>query len=222
MCTIAETPRLPEHCIAYAFTVEWERTFPNKTLDKDSPEDMNWVYQQALARANKHGIQGVTYFKTIGVVKNIIPAVASTNAIIAGMCVSEAVKILTFCSQTMNTYCMYMGSQGIYSYTFEYLRKDNCIVCSDAADTKSLTLSAGMTLQEFIELLQQDAQFQLKKPSITSDTNSLYMQNPPSLEKALRHNLDKPLGELIENDDILTVTDPMLFEISLSIQIHFS
>jgi ubiquitin-activating enzyme E1 C len=220
MCTIAETPRLPEHCIAYAFTLEWEHHFPNKKLDKDSPDDMNWVYLKALERANKFGIQGVTYFKTIGVVKNIIPAVASTNAIIAAACVLEAFKLLTFSAQTMNNYFMYMGSEGIYSPTFEYSRKEECIVCSDTTATRQVSVKGNTLLVEFIEILKKNPNYQLKKPSITTAIKSLYMQAPKSLELDLRPNLDLPLNNLVTDGEILTITDPMLHEISLSIQIN--
>ena len=218
MCTIAENPRVAEHCIAYAFIVEWERHFPDKKLNKDSPDDMQWVYQKALERAQKFGIEGVTYFKTMGVVKNIIPAVASTNAVISASCVCEALKVLTFCGQSLNTYFMYMGSQGLYTPTFDYGRKENCIVCASA--TKQLTLSRSTPLKELIQLLCDDISLQLKKPSIVGETTTLYMQSPPSLEAATRKNLELSLGELITSGEVLTVTDPMLREISLSVQIE--
>jgi len=218
LCTIAETPRRPEHCIAYAFILEWPKQFPEKKLDKDSPEDMKWVYEKALERAKKYNIEGVTYMHTMGVVKTIIPAVASTNAIVSAACVSEAVKILTFCSQTLNTYMMYMGSEGVYSHTFVYEKKHDCAVCS--TETHKIELTKEATLNELIQILR-DGDLRLGAPSMTTATKTLYMQKPPALEKATRKNLDKPVSSLIDADEEIVVTDPILQSINLSLSISF-
>uniref|UniRef100_A0A7S0CHK5 NEDD8-activating enzyme E1 catalytic subunit n=1 Tax=Proboscia inermis TaxID=420281 RepID=A0A7S0CHK5_9STRA len=206
MCTIAETPRLPEHCISYAFMLEWNKEFPDKKLDKDSPDDMQWVYKTALKRAEKYKILGVTYSLTMGVVKNIIPAVASTNAVIAAACVNEAVKLITFCSHSLNTYMMYMGSAGVYSHTFVFERKDDCPVCTSTI--RNMKVCRKMTLNELIQNLC-DGDLRLKKPSITSANSTLYMQKPPALEKSTRKNLDKTLSSLIGNGEELIITDPV-------------
>ena len=158
----------------------------------------------------------------MGVVKNIIPAVASTNAIIAASCVNETVKLLSFCSQTLNTYMMFMGSAGVYSHTFVFEQKEDCPVC--ASKVRKISISSKMSLNELIQILC-DSDLRLKKPSITSagSNKTLYMQNPPTLEKALRPNLDKPLLSLIgENGDELIVTDPIFpGEMALTLKIEF-
>jgi ubiquitin-activating enzyme E1 C len=219
LCTIAETPRRPEHCIAYASILLWPKEFPDKKLDKDSPDDMKWIYERALERANKYNIGGVTYMLTMGVVKNIIPAVASTNAIVSAVCVSEAVKILTFMSQSLNTYMMYMGSEGIYSHTFVYERKEDCPVCT--ATVRKMTLHGKTTLNELIQQLCE-GDLRLKAPSMTTADKTLYMQKPPALEQATRPNLDKALSTLITSGAEISVTDPVLHNLNLSLAITFS
>ena len=55
-------------------------------MDGDDPKHIQWILDVALTRGKEFQIHGITYSLTQGVVKNIIPAIASTNAIIAGRC----------------------------------------------------------------------------------------------------------------------------------------
>ncbi len=83
--------------------------------------------EKATARAKEFGIQGVTYSLTQGVVKNIIPAIASTNAIVAAACANEAFKMATNCATYINNYMMYVGDSGIYTHTFALEPKEDCL-----------------------------------------------------------------------------------------------
>eukprot|EP01084_Bolivina_argentea_P129244 228287_1 len=82
LCTIADTPRLPEHCISYAYMLQWPQVFKDKTFDPDKPEHLCWVFERASERAEQAGIEGVTYTLTLGVVKNIIPAAERRNVLL--------------------------------------------------------------------------------------------------------------------------------------------
>ena len=67
--------------------------FVDTKLDGDDPEHIKWLLNTALARAKEFNIPGVTYSLTQGVVKNIIPAIASTNAIVSGIVIIEVEQL---------------------------------------------------------------------------------------------------------------------------------
>jgi NEDD8-activating enzyme E1 len=223
LCTLATIPRQPEHCIEWAHIMAWEQEKPYPKLDNDDPEHITWLYQKARARAEEFNITGVTYTLTQGVIKNIIPAIASTNAIIAASCCNEAFKIATSTNPPLGfeeNYMMYSGNDSIYTYTFKHEKKSDCPVCGTAA--RNLQVDPNLTLEEFIESLAARPEAQLKKPSIRSEEKTIYMQSPKSLELKTRPNLAKKMGELIENGEEIGVSDPSLGSVNFKFRLQFS
>ncbi|KAK7693721.1 hypothetical protein QCA50_003293 [Cerrena zonata] len=217
ICTIANTPRLPEHCIEWASVLEWPRVHGEKKLDTDDPEHIGWLYNTALTRAKEFKIEGVTWSLTQGVVKNIIPAIASTNAIIAASCCNEAFKIATSSAAFLNNYFMLIGTEGVYSYTFEHEKRKECPVCG--GESLDITISKEWTVERLIEMLVEKQDIQIKKPSLSSGIKQIYFQAPPQLEQATRPNLEKKVSELVEDGGEVTVTSSTLpFNLSLRIK----
>ncbi|KAG8510585.1 NEDD8-activating enzyme E1 catalytic subunit, partial [Galemys pyrenaicus] len=154
MCTIASMPRLPEHCIEYVRILQWPKEQPfgeGVQLDGDDPDHIQWIFQKSLERASQYNIRGVTYRLTQGVVKRIIPAVASTNAVIAAVCATEVFKIATSAYIPLNNYLVFSDVDGLYTYTFEAERKENCPACSQLP--QNIQFSPSAKLQEVLDYL---------------------------------------------------------------------
>jgi len=161
----------------------------------------------------------VTWSLTQGVVKNIIPAIASTNAIIAASCCNEALKIATSAAPYLNNYFMLIGTEGIYSFTFEHERKPDCPVCGD--NSKPATISSEMTVEELLEWLTEKQDIQAKKPSLSHGGKPIYLQAPPQLEQATRPNLTKKVSQLVPAGNEIVVTSNTL-PFSLNLQISYA
>ena len=212
MCTIATRPRLPEHCIAWAKSVLWPKPTEeggraDDDLDGDDPEHIKWLFEKATERATQYDIKGVTYRLTQGVVKNIIPAVASTNAVIAAACANEALKMMTGCSPKLQNYMMFNCAEGVYNAVHEQERKVDCAVCS--GKPVPFNCSADLTLEAMLEELKIHPAFQLKDPSAIAkradgSNQSLHL----TFSKATEANLPKTLGELgLTNGQEVSVVD---------------
>ncbi len=214
LCTLAHTPRLPEHCVEYVRILLWPKDNPfggeDVGIDGDDPAHINWIYERSLERAAQYGIAGVTHRLTQGVVKRIIPAVASTNAVIAAACALEVFKVATSSADPLNNYMVYNDSEGIYTYAYEAEKNPDCLACGQTVHVMKLKPSAK--LQDFVSALVNGATYQMRGPGITTTVDgrnrTLYMPNVASIEAATRPNLKKTLAELgLRSGSELVVAD---------------
>jgi ubiquitin-like 1-activating enzyme E1 B len=111
-------------------------------FDKDNRFTMCFVTAASNLRSRIFHIAPMTYHDAKGVAGNIIPAIASTNAIIAGLQVAQAIRMLTLCAQgtpltkehCLTTYCQRMPTRRGY-----YLQpsqpdpsNEGCYVCNSS------------------------------------------------------------------------------------------
>lgn len=131
---------------------------------------------------------------------------------------------------------MLIGTDGVYSFTFEHEKRPECPVCGGEA--VDMSISKELTVDKLIETLieRQDMYVhcqniwmemltshcrQIKKPSLSSESKQIYFQAPPQLEEATRPNLEKKVSELVDDGGEITVTATTL-PFSLSLRIHYT
>ncbi|XP_005995287.1 NEDD8-activating enzyme E1 catalytic subunit isoform X6 [Latimeria chalumnae] len=193
-------------------------------LDGDDPEHIQWIFQKSLERAAQFNITGITYRLTQGVIKRIIPAVASTNAVIAAACATEVFKIASSAYIPLNNYLVFNDVDGLYMYTFEAERKENCPACSQLP--QEIQFQSSAKLQEVLDYLTNSASLQMKSPAITATLDgknkTLYLQTVASIEERTRPNLSKSLKELglVDGQELavadVTTPQTVLFKLHLT------
>jgi len=210
-CTIAATPRIPEHCIAFAMQMEWPKEKPEGLhIDGDDPEHVAWIHERALARARSFGINEFDQKFTQGFVKNIIPVCASTNAIISAGVANEAFKIATQCARNINNWLMFNGLEGVYTSSQLLEQNDDCLVCS--LQGVKLEFDPRYTLQQLREYLITDTKKfkSVTDPSLISrdaDGNQKWLYMTGFLAAVTTVNLPKPLTELIQDGEVVLLTN---------------
>ncbi|XP_046384546.1 NEDD8-activating enzyme E1 catalytic subunit-like [Ischnura elegans] len=199
LCTLASTPRLPEHCIEYAKLILWPRSNPwgkDTLLDKDDPQHLEWIYEKSLERAVHYGIKGLNYALVEGVLKNVIPAVASTNSVIGAACATEVFKIITHSILPMRNHLYFNNMDGVYAQCHELEREEECSSCANVPYIIEEDLCC--TLENLINTLRY--KFKVKNPCVRAfikeELKMLYMPSIPAIEKRTRGNLNKSLREM--------------------------
>jgi len=111
---------------------------------------------------------------------------------------------------------------GVYTYTYEAERKENCLACSQVPQEIEIK-DSKYKLQNLIDLLCERPDLQMKSPALTAiidgKCKTLYMQMVASIEKKTRENLSKTLIELGLKDgteiNVADVTTPNTITLKL-------
>jgi len=190
------------------------------TLDKDNLEHMSWLYNKAQERAKKFGITGVTFTKTQQVVKNIIPAIASTNALVSAACTNEAWKYVTFTSQKLDNYYMFVGHTGISGQLFSYAANPECRVCRPVIFAK---FKKEQTLGELLKWLSDDKELgEVKTMHNALSMESIYLVMASGSNDLYKKKEAQALSEIVENDSLLNVTSVKTGQKGRKVYVKFS
>ena len=192
-CTLATTPRKPEHCISWAFRIAWDHERKNETVDGDNDEHITWIRNKAIQHARKFNLEEdkITFPFTKIVVKNTVAAIASTQAIVASMCVTEALKYITQTGPNINNNLNFFGSSmsvGVNINNYLFNRKSDCSVCG--VRLTQVKYVEDETVAQLLDRLESDHNYKVKT---LIGPNSINIVNP--LFPQLKANLEKKISE---------------------------
>jgi len=121
------------------------------TFDKDDEATLDFVVGAANMRASSFGIESKTIFEVKEMAGNIIPAIATTNAIVAGLVVLQALKVLRNDWSTARMVHFSKKSDKAFSREQLSTPNPNCAVCRNAYIELKIR-SSEMTLSSLVKI----------------------------------------------------------------------
>lgn len=175
---------------------------PIISFDKDDDETLDFVTAAANIRSTVFGIDRKSKFDIKQMAGNIIPAIATTNAIVAGLCVLQAYKVLK--GEYQQTKELFLAPTNL-NRTMESTPfrppNPNCPICGVYQTSVSVDMEKA-TLKDIVEdFVRLELGYGEKEFAVNNEAGPLY--DPEETE-----NLSKKLSELgIKADSTLTVID---------------
>ncbi|XP_061362188.1 SUMO-activating enzyme subunit 2 [Gastrolobium bilobum] len=194
------------------FFMKREKVIGNLSFDKDDQLAVEFVTGAANIRAASFGIPLHSLFEAKGIAGNIVHAVATTNAVIAGLIVIEAIKVLQ--NDTKNyrmTYCLEHPSRNMLLMPVEPFEPNkSCYVCSETPLLLEINTQRSK-LKDFVEKVVK-AKLGMNLPLIMNASNLLYEAGDveEDMFPIYEANLEKVLAELpspVTGGTMLTVED---------------
>ena len=173
---------------------------PAITFDKDDEDTLDFVAACANLRSIVFGIEPQSKFDIKQMAGNIIPAIATTNAMTAGLCVLEALKVMR--GDYFRAKMVFLERSGARAVNSESLRPPNpdCAVCGVATSRLEID-PARATIKDLVDdVLKNELEYG-EELTIMNEVGPVYDQYDDD-------NIDKKFAELdIKDGSFLTVVD---------------
>lgn len=170
---------------------------PIITFDKDDSDTLEFVTASANIRSIVFGIEPRAKFDVKQMAGNIIPAIATTNAIVAGLCVLASFKVLKGeYAQAKEVFLTPFAAARLLAPDRPREPNPECPVCSvfNATVTADLTRA---TLADMVEVLRNQLGLGEREIVVNNDVGVIYDVDETD-------NLPKKLTELGKNTRLRT------------------
>ncbi|KAI1076394.1 hypothetical protein F5B20DRAFT_584303 [Whalleya microplaca] len=175
---------------------------PTITFDKDDDDTLDFVAASANIRSHVFGIDGKSRFDIKQMAGNIIPAIATTNAIVAGLCVLESFKVLKGqYDEAQEVFLTPFANQRLLAPDRPRAPNPDCPICSLYTTSVYVDLSRA-TLNDLVEdFVRLQLGYGEKEFAVNSEAGLLY--DPDETD-----NLQKLLTDLgIKQDSLVIIVD---------------
>eukprot|EP00758_Cryptobia_borreli_P002760 Tbor_TRINITY_DN3264_c0_g2::TRINITY_DN3264_c0_g2_i1::g.23742::m.23742/K10686/UBE1C, UBA3; ubiquitin-activating enzyme E1 C len=185
MCTLESVPRSTEHCILYVKQKTWEDKWPfgpSVGIDGDDLNHVDWIMQHAKERQEKFNIPGIIDISfTQGIIKNSIPTIGFTNAMVGGLMVNEMIKYISGIAKQGPHFTFFNGRHDFVMNSTDIALESPCSVCHPQRHLYIKDKLDSISLAEVLSMIHEHPDFIKLGVEKDKESNSLRM-NPYGLK----------------------------------------